>query len=300
MPSRQAQIIARTMKRLNLKGIVSKNALNNKSRNFYFEEPGRSFRQKYPVDVYKIDGYKCVYTSSTKGNKPLYHIVYFHGGSYTKPAIRAHWHIIDNILSRVNVDLTFVNYPLSPENKCISTIDMAYKAYRNVADNFNKNIVLMGDSAGGGLALALAEHIKRKNKRTRPKKLVLLSPWLDVSMDTYVSKELAERDLILDGDMLKSMGEYYAGYISTKSYLCSPLYGKLRGLGEIAVFTGTNDILYAQAEELKRKLMRSNTSLAYYPYKDMPHVWMGYPIPEAKDAFDDIAGFILGNREQFF
>lgn len=296
MPSRQAQIIARTMKRLNLKQIVSQNAIST-NRNFHFEEPGKSFRQKYPVEVYKLDGFKCIYTSSALDNNPLYHIIYFHGGSYTKPAVRAHWHIIDNILSRLNVDLTFVNYPLSPEHKCIQTIDMAYGAYRNVADHYNKKIVLMGDSAGGGLALALAEYIKRKNKKTRPKKIVLLSPWLDISMDTYVSKELAQRDLILDQDMLKLMGEYYAGYMSTKNYLCSPLYGKLRGLGEIAVFTGTHDILYAQAEELKRKMKRIKQQLSYYPYEEMPHVWMGYPIPEAKEAFDDIAEFIIGNRE---
>lgn len=297
MPSRQAQIIARTMKKINLKEIVSKNVVDNTKRNFHFEEPGRNFRQKYSVSVYLIDGYKCVYTSSAKDNDPLYHIMYFHGGSFTKPAVRAHWHIIDNILSRLNVDLTFVNYPLSPEHKCLETIEMAYKAYRNVADNYHKNIVLMGDSAGGGLALSLAEFIKRKKKRTRPKKLVLLSPWLDVSMGTYVSKELAQRDLILDEDMLKLMGEYYAGYMNTKNYLCSPLYGRLRGLGEIALFIGTNDVLYSQAEELKRKMKRIQPQLAYYAYEEMPHVWMGYPIPEAKDAFDDIAKFIIGDKE---
>ena len=81
-------------------------------------------------------------------------------------------------------------------------------------------------------------------------------------------------------------------YYDEKNYLCSPLYGRVKRIPETAVFTGTDDILYAQAEELRRKMKRSKRPLSYYTYKDMHHVWMGYPIPEAKLAFDDIAKFI--------
>jgi len=292
MPSTQAQIIASTMRRLNLKKLISKNMKGIPRKNFHSEEPPASFRFKYPVDVYTIDGFKCVYTTSAKEDKPLFHIMYFHGGSYTMPAQRAHWYMIDSILSKVKAEITFVNYPLSPEHNCIETIEMVRKAFNHVAENYSEDIVLMGDSAGGGLALALAQYLRKAKSKVKPQKLVLLSPWLDIAMDNFITKEDEERDLILDKTTLKNLGKKYAGTLDTKNYLCSPLYGKLKNMGEVAVFIGTNDILHAQTEELKRRMKRVKPPLSYYEYKDMHHVWMGYPIPEAKEAFDDIVGFL--------
>lgn len=293
MPSPQAQLLAHTMRRLNLKKLISKNVLGELRRSFGYEEPPASFRLKYPVKVHTIDGCKCVYTKSTKVQKPKFHIIYFHGGSYHMPAIRVHWHMIESILSRVRAELTFVNYPLSPEHSCMDAIKMASHAYNYVASNHSENIVLMGDSAGGGLALALAQYLHKNRVKPAPKKLVLLSPWLDVSMDNDISGDLAKRDLLLDVNMLKTMGKQYARDMDTHNYLCSPLYGsKLKKLNEVAVFIGTNDILYAQAQELKKRMKRAKPPLSYYEYEDMPHVWMGYPIPEAKQAFDDIGEFL--------
>ena len=292
MLSRQAQIIERIMKRLNLKELSNNSALVSLQKNITFQEPNPSFRLKYPVEVYRIRKYKCVYATSAKNSTPLCHIIYFHGGSYTYPAQRAHWHIIDSILSRVNVEVTFVNYPLAPEHNCSEAIEISYLAYKNVVENYNDNIVLMGDSAGGGLALALAQYINKKNKKIKPKKIVLMSPWLDISMDIDIPEDLADRDLILDKDVLKAQGAKYAGDMDTHNYLCSPLYGRMKNLGDVAVFTGTNDILSIQAEELKKHMEKHNLPLTFYEYTGMHHVWMGYPIPEAKNAFDEIAEFL--------
>ena len=291
MPSKQALLIAQTLKKLNLKKLVSLDLMENAQRNFSYEKPPASFLKKYPVEIYNIGESKCVFTKSAGDENPHYHIIYFHGGSYTVPAQRPHWHMIDNILQRVTVYLTFVNYPLAPKHTCKETIDASLSAYNHIAQNYSSNIILMGDSAGGGLAMAIAEYLESTKAKIKPKKLVLLSPWLDITMDNIPS-ELEQRDLVLDKDTLRQKGKEYAGKMDPRNYLCSPLYGKVKHIPETAVFTGTSDMLYAQAEELGRKMRHSRQPLSFYAYKDMHHVWMGYPVPEAKQAFDDISQFI--------
>ncbi len=297
MASKQAQLIAQTIKKLNLKKFISLELMENAQRNLSYEEPPASFRKKYPVVVYDANNCKCVFTKSINTSKPYNHIIYFHGGSYSLPAQRAHWHIIDNILQRVNTYITFVNYPLAPQNTCETTINASFAAYTNITEKYSDNIILMGDSSGGGLALALAEYIENKKIQIKPKKLVLLSPWLDVSMDNIPSA-LEEKDLILDKTTLHKKGKEYAGKMSEKNYLCSPLYGNLKKIPETAVFAGTNDMLYAQAEEMLKRMKRSKNALSFYSYEDMHHVWMGYPVPEAKLAFDDIAEFINNSAKK--
>ena len=88
------------------------------------------------------------------------------------------------------------------------------------------------------------------------------------------------------------IGKKYAGELDTKHYLCSPLYGDLTNIGEIAIFTGTSDILNFQANILKDKIITNKDNLSYYEYKGMQHVWMGFPIPEATDAMEKVIDII--------
>lgn len=203
-----------------------------------------------------------------------------------------HWKIIKHILNEIDCTITFINYPLVPEYTCFDTINMVMDAYSYLCNSSNQEIILMGDSAGGGLALALAQNISANNINSKPSKIILLSPWLDVSMQNEISEDLAARDLILDENTLKIIGKRYAGELNSANHLCSPLYGNLTDIGEIALFTGTSDILNGQAKILKDKVHENNGSLVYYEYENMQHVWVGYPIPEAKDALNKVCAYI--------
>jgi len=207
-------------------------------------------------------------------------------------ASKMHWRIVESILNEIQCAVTFINYPLTPENTCGDTINMAADTYAYLCCENCQKMILMGDSAGGGLALALAQHIKAKDSMRKPSKIVLLSPWLDVSMDNDISVEQVSKELILDEETLKTIGKTYAGDLDTKNPLCSPLYGEMADIGEIALFTGTSEVLNMQAEILKEKATRNNNSPAYYEYEDMQHVWICFPIPEAKDAMEKICAFI--------
>ncbi len=171
---------------------------------------------------------------------------------------------------------------------------MVIEAYSLSCKATEQETILVGDSAGGGLALALAQHLKMEGIQPQPKKIVLLSPWLDISMENDISKEQEESDLILAKETLKKVGRRYAGDCDTKNYRCSPVYGYTMEIGDIALFTGTSDILNVQARQLRDKLASHGQKLSYYEYEQMQHVWVGFPIPEAKTAMEKVIAFIEG------
>jgi acetyl esterase/lipase len=97
---------------------------------------------------------------------------------------------------------------------------------------------------------------------------------------------------MLDRDQLKKNGIEYAGDLSTKDPLCSPYYGDSSDVGEMALFMGTQDILYMDALRFKKKAERENYDLTFYEYKDMQHDWVLFPMDDAKEAQKEIVEFI--------
>ncbi len=108
----------------------------------------------------------------------------------------------------------------------------------------------MGDSAGGGLALALAQKLK-KDGMTQPQQIILLSPWLDVTMTNPEFKDREAGDPMLDIEGSQMAGKAYAGRLNTKNYLVSPMYGDLTGLAKISLFTSGKDMLIADVRKFR-------------------------------------------------
>jgi acetyl esterase/lipase len=289
MISKRAKVIEKILGFIRFKNIVSKMMLNPRRRKKYLLPPEALLRHFNPEKL-NINNRECFSFSSVED--PKKHIFYFHGGAYTLQPNMLHWRIISRILKKVPCKVTFIEYPLTPEHTCNDAVNVASDIYLELCDPEKEEIILMGDSAGGGLALSLAQSIKVNDITPEPSKIVLLSPWLDVSMEWKIPEDLAAKDLILDRDTLKIIGKKYAGKINTGNYLCSPLYGDVSDIGEIAIFTSTNDILNIQAKRLKEKVIKDGGSIEYHEFKDMQHIWIGFPIPEARDAMEKVCLFI--------
>jgi epsilon-lactone hydrolase len=285
MISKTGRIIEILLILIRARNVVSKMICNPKRKNQY-EEPPKSFYKKYIIKCFTIRDRKCVSLKSSVN--PKKHILYFHGGAYTIQASKLHWHMIENILSKTQCEVTFINYPLTPEYTCVDTMAMVIEAYSLFCKTNEQEIILIGDSAGGGLALSLAQYLKKEGIQPKPAKIILLSPWLDISMENNIPIKKEKSDLILLKETLMKVGKRYAGDYDTKNYLCSPLYGDLSGIGYIAIFTGTSDILNAQARQLMDKLKGHGQEFSYYEYERMQHIWIGFPIPEAKEAMEKI------------
>ena len=283
------KIIESILFAINMKKTISETMLNPK-RTCKFSKPPKKFYRKYEIDEFSVQGRKCFTLKLDAA--PKKHIVFLHGGGYSAEPTIVHWNMVDFILRQMSAHVTFIDYPLAPEHTCFDCLGMVVDAYTELFKDDAQEIILMGDSAGGGLALALAQHINYLKMSIKPKKIILLSPWLDVSMEDEIPTELAKSDPVLDVDTLKTLGKSYAGDIDMKDYRCSPLFGSLENLGDIALFIGTHDILYVQAEKFKEKMIGVSGKFDYYKYESAIHDWMLNMLPRATEAKKEIIEFI--------
>jgi acetyl esterase/lipase len=120
----------------------------------------------------------------------------------------------------------------------------------------------------------------------------LLSPWLDVSMENQDIDSIQDRDPILNREALKMIGHMYGQGLKLTDPTISPLYGKLIGIDSIALWIGTNDILYADALALEKRLKDEDIDFKVFKHQDMLHTWMFFGIKESIDAIREMVSYI--------
>jgi acetyl esterase/lipase len=234
-----------------------------------------------------------VFTISPKNkNDSGKHILYLHGGAYVQSFVIFHWWFIAGLVKKTGCTITAPDYPLAPEHTYKESFAMADILYRQLATTVSPdNLILMGDSAGGGFALSLAQKIKDE-QISPPAQIILLSPWLDLTLTNPGIKDIDGIDPFLGIEGLQQAAKIYAGDISPDHYLLSPINGSLEGLGKISVFIGSKDILAADARKLKGLAESKSVEINYYEYEDMLHAWMLLNFPESKKAKQQIIDLV--------
>ncbi|MCH4170268.1 MAG: alpha/beta hydrolase [Lactobacillus sp.] len=156
-------------------------------------------------------------------------------------------------------------------------------------------VTLMGDSAGGGFILAFLQRL-RDESLPLPKQAVLLSPWLDVTGSNPKMMDIQPFDPMLNLPNLIALGQGYIGDLNDHDPLVSPIYGDSANLPPIYSFTGTHDILNADALKFQDKADENNWDVTTYNYDNMNHVFSALPIPEGLDSLTKIATIIRQNQ----
>jgi acetyl esterase/lipase len=223
-----------------------------------------------------------VWNISPLKNRSKHYILYLHGGAYAAGFTPGHWFLIGALVDKLKQSVIAPDYPLSPEHQVEDVFEMLVPAYKNLIDRVGaSHVTLMGDSSGGGLVLALSQYFHENNIQ-QPTRLVLLSPWLDVSMENPEILDVDKSDPILNIEGLIDAGKAYAGNLDRHHYKVSPLYGSLEGLPPITLFIGNNDILMPDCRKFKEKAETSGHPLNYSEIKGLLHSGMLYPTPEGK------------------
>jgi epsilon-lactone hydrolase len=219
------------------------------------------------------------YTS--KGNR---HIIYLHGGAYVQCFNAFHWKFLAKLVERTGCTITAPDYPLAPTHSYKDAFSMVSELYRQIIETIDPGeLIIMGDSSGGGFALAVAQKMRNENL-PQPDRIILLSPWLDAALKNPGIAELERRDPFLEKQGLQAAATLYADGTDTSHYLLSPIHGSLNGLGRISVFIGTNEILLADTRKLKESADANGITVDYYEYEDMVHGWMFLHFPESMKA----------------
>ena len=201
-------------------------------------------------------------------------ILYFHGGSYVAEATKQHWDFIEKIVNDTGATVILPDYPLTPKYNYKDVFHMIVPLYKEIIDRVDtKDLIIMGDSAGGGLGLALAERVGEENLPIA-EKTILISPWLDVRLNNPEIDQVQKNDKQLNKETLKLAGIAYAGEDGINSYLVNPIEGDLSKLKNVTIFTGTYDILNPDVKILKEKAEKMGISIEVKEYEQAKHIWV--------------------------
>lgn len=254
-------------------------------------EPSNVARKACHITNHRIGG-RNVFTLMPKTHKSDQHILYLHGGAYVQNFVRQHWNFLSMLVRNTHCTITAPDYPLAPRHTYIDAFNMVLPLYKTImAQSAMENIILMGDSAGGGFALALAQELRYLDI-AQSGRLVLLSPWLDITLMNPEIEKINATDPFLSVPALQKAGLSYAGHQDPRYFMVSPINGPLEGLGNISIFVGSNDIMVADARRLHSLAQARNVAINYREYKDMMHVWMLLNFPESRKAQEEIIGLI--------
>lgn len=202
-------------------------------------------------------------------------ILYFHGGAYAAEATEKHWDFLEKLANDTNMKIIMPDYPLTPKYTYKSTLNMVEAIYKETLSKVNpENLIVMGDSAGGGMALGLLEKLSQKNIEM-PSKTILISPWLDTTMSNPKIDEVQKNDKDLNKEKLYLAGALYSRNLEeSEECFVNPVNGKLSKLKNIIIYTGTYDILNPDCYVLQEKAKKEGIQIEIKEYQQAPHIWI--------------------------
>lgn len=252
------------------------------------KRPSRRIRRRFDFRETTEHGATVFRMRRKDSPPPRLHMLYIHGGGYVLDFQTPQWNLAAGLLDRIAMEVVAPVYPLGPEAGWRETMAALKRQYRALAEAAGpENIVVMGDSAGGGLALLLAQLVRDKGLPA-PAALLLFSPSLDFSGSGADQPVLERRDPALSLAMFPVLAAMWAKDVPANDPRVSPLFADQRDLPPTMVFSGDRDILHSDALRLKA----ANPAVDHRFYPDMMHVWPGMPLPEARTALDEAAAFI--------
>lgn len=224
-------------------------------------------------------------------------VLYLHGGGYCVGSSATYRVITGNIARRCAAEVFAADYRLAPEHPFPAAVDDAVAAYRGLLDNgvAPGALVIAGDSAGGGLAIATSVRL-RELGLPQPAALVLFSPWPDVSMaglGPVPSGDVVSRTFIDD-----CAAHYLAGHAADEP-LASPVGADLRGLPATLIQAGGDELLLPQIRRLHAALLKAGVAAELEEY---PHRWHVFQqtagfLADAGRALDAAAVFVGSNTD---
>ena len=220
-------------------------------------------------------------------------LLYFHGGGYVAGSSRTHLPMLGHLAKRSRTRAILPDYRLAPEAPFPAAFDDAVAVWRGLRDEGvpADRIVLGGDSAGGGLALALLSQVLAEGER--PAGLFGLSPWTDLTLSGQSLEENAKLDAILPGERVEELRDMVAPDIDPTDPRISPLFAKFDGAPPVYLQVSETEILRDDALRMAERLREQGVEVQVDTWPDTPHVWhlfLGW-IPEANEAMDRVAEF---------
>ena len=220
-------------------------------------------------------------------------VMYLHGGGYIWMSAHTHQAVMAAISSSADARVLGVDYRRAPEHPYPAAVDDAVAAYTWLLaqDVLPGQIAVAGDSAGGGLVLALLLALRERGIPL-PAAGICVSPWTDLLV-TGPSADTAD-DPVVSGPALRSMAAAYLAGADAALPTASPLYADLTGLPPLLIQVGTRESLLDDSRRLAARALEAGVDATYVEHPGVIHMWLVFDpdIPESQEAFRLIGEFV--------
>ncbi len=255
-------------------------------------QPKGLFFKKHITQQFQIA--KTLITEvSCKGN-PKKLLLFIHGGAFISGPAQHHWDTIKTIAKKTDYTIWMCNYPKAPEHKIEEISKNIDAVYSKALEQFTSdNVILIGDSVGGTLAISLIQRLIVE-KKPLPLKTILISPVMDASMSNIEIDTLDIIDPMLSKTGILSAKKMCAGSISLQNEIISPLYGSFEEFPETILFLSENDIMYPDQKLAVEKFIQAGVHPKVILGENMPHIWPLLPVmKEAKIALHQLIKLLV-------
>ncbi len=246
------------------------------------------------IEALDIDGIPAARLCPANAD-PQKVILHLHGGGYALGSIASSQMLCAALAQATGIKVILPEYRLAPEHPFPAALEDAQKVYRwLLAEGYKpENVVISGDSAGGGLGVATVLAL-RDAKAPLPAAVVALSPWVDLTFSgqSHISK--AQAEILLSAEYLTEWRVFYAGAESLSNPLISPVYADFHGFPPLLIQVGSEEVLLDDARMLAEKARADGVKVELRVWDGMWHVWHALAdlIPESRAAFEEIGRFI--------
>jgi monoterpene epsilon-lactone hydrolase len=262
---------------------------NRKAR----EGPPQAVRRTHEESISNTHGFPVFELWPAGTEVPKRAVLYLHGGAYVHPSDPRQWSFVTRVADAIGARAVVPAYPLAPEFTVEDSFEQMVAIVQQVIAESPDGVVLAGDSAGGGYALALAQAVRDRGGPL-PSHLVLIAHWVDLTGSAPGTREAAARDPWLSFEHLSIYAGLWAGSDDPEALAdprVSPGLADLTGLPPALMLCGTRDLLQPGCDVLFERAEAAGWSLEYVVAPGLIHVYPLLPIPEAREAFEHIAEF---------
>ncbi|MCT9109266.1 alpha/beta hydrolase fold domain-containing protein [Streptomyces mirabilis] len=235
-----------------------------------------------------------VVTVETPGDGSSAVVLYFHGGAYALGSAGDSVGLAADMARRVGVHAVSVDYRLAPEHPFPAAVDDAVAAYHALlADGTpSSEVAFVGESAGGGLAVATLVALKEAGL-PQPSSAVVFSPWADLTLSGDSLTGKADVDPALTAKGLQIRARDYLGETDPATPLASPVFADLTGLAPLLIQVGSHEILLDDAVRLAARAAEHDVAVELQVWPQVPHVFQGFAalLDDADAALTSAAAF---------
>jgi acetyl esterase/lipase len=221
-------------------------------------------------------------------------VLYIHGGGFVFNGTKLYRNLISRIAKSSHAKVFSLDYSLAPEHPFPAALEEALAAYKWLLKEYDSgSIAVMGDSAGGALALSL-QHVINNKKLAKPACMVVLSPPTDATLGSESIQSNKAKDFYINSESLQFFSDAYFAKTPRDDPVASPLHGSFNEFPPMLIHVEKSEIMYDDSARLAQKAKLAGVNVAFEVGEDLFHVWHIFALymPEARKSVEAIGNYI--------